>query len=270
MDEKVLKSIIYAVEEGKKMALVTLTSSKGSTPRKEGSLMSVDEKGNILGSVGGGKIESLIVERAIECLKRGKEEAFSYNLEEEGVEMACGGALEGYIKVFLPKPNLIIFGGGHISQSLCKITDSMNFRRVVVEDREEYRNYDAFKNVEDFKVASNFKEIEDINFNNSYIVIVTRGHKNDTYWAKELIKKDYKYMGVIGSSKKVLKLREDLLEEGVFEEDIKRMKAPIGLDIADGSPEEIAISILAEILLVKNKGRLAHLQDVKMKRVKIQ
>ena len=204
MDEKVLKSIIYGLENGKRMGLVTLTSSNGSTPRKNGSLMSVDENGNIVGSIGGGKIECVVIESAVKCIKCGQGKKFAYNLSENGVKMACGGAVEGYIKIFEPKPNLIIFGGGHISQSICKITDNMNFRRTVIEDREEFKEYDAFKNVEDFRIAESIEELGDINFNNSYIVIVTRGHKRDTYWAKELINKNYNYIGIVGSTKKLL------------------------------------------------------------------
>lgn len=270
MDEKVLKSIIYGLENGKRMGLVTLTASNGSTPRKNGSLMSVDENGNIVGSIGGGKIECVVIESAVNCIKCGQGKNFAYNLSESGVKMACGGAVEGYIKIFEPKPNLIIFGGGHISQSICKITDNMNFRRTVIEDREEFKEYDAFKNVEDFRIAESIEELGNINFNNSYIVIVTRGHKSDTYWAKELINKNYNYIGVVGSTKKIIELKQEVSEIGVSEELIESMYAPIGLDISDGTPEEIAFSILSEILLVKNNGKLAHLQDVKMKKLQNQ
>lgn len=270
MDEKVLKSIIEGLANGKKMALITLTSSNGSTPRKNGSLMSVDENGNIVGSIGGGKIECVVIESAIKCIECGQGQKFAYNLNENGVKMACGGAVEGYIKVFEPKPNLIIFGGGHISQSICRLTDNMNFRRVVIEDREEFREYDAFKNVEDFIVAESIDELRDVNFDNSYIVIVTRGHKSDTYWAQELINKNYNYIGVVGSAKKVIELKQAVSEKGISDDLIESMHAPIGLDISDGTPEEIAISILSEILLVKNNGRLAHLQDVKMKKLQNQ
>ena len=270
MDEKVLKSIIYGLENGKRMGLVTLTSSNGSTPRKNGSLMSVDENGNIVGSIGGGKIECVVIESAVKCIKCGQGKKFAYNLSENGVKMACGGAVEGYIKIFEPKPNLIILGGGHISQSICKITDNMNFRRTVIEDREEFKEYDAFKNVEDFRIAESIEELGDINFNNSYIVIETRGHKRDTYWAKELINKNYNYIGIVGSTKKIIELKQAVSEIGVSEELLESMHAPIGLDISDGTPEEIAFSILSEILLVKNNGRLAHLQDVKMKKLQNQ
>ncbi|MDT9330420.1 XdhC family protein [Clostridium perfringens] len=270
MDEKVLKSIIDGLAKGKRMALVTLTSSNGSTPRKNGSLMSVDKNGNIIGSIGGGKIEYVVIESAINCIESGQGKNFTYNLNDNGVKMACGGTIEGYIKIFEPKPNLIIFGGGHISQSICRLTDNMNFRRTVIEDREEFKEYDAFKNVEEFIIAESIEELKDINFENSYIVVVTRGHKRDTYWARELIDKNYNYIGVVGSAKKVIELKQAISENGISKELIEGMHAPIGLDISDGTPEEIAFSILSEILLVKNNGRLAHLQDVKMKKLQNQ
>lgn len=264
MDERVLQSIIEGLASGRKMALVTITASNGSTPRKNGSLMSVDENGRIVGSIGGGKIECVVIESAVKCLKSGQGEKFAYNLNESGkVKMACGGAVDGYIKVFEPKPNLIIFGGGHISQSICRLTDSMNFRRVVIEDREEFKDYDAFKNIDEFIVTNDIDGLRNINFDNGYVIVVTRGHKSDTYWTKELINKNYNYLGVVGSMKKILELKEAILNEGIPNELIEGIHAPIGLDISDGTPEEIAVSILSEILLVKNNGRLEHLQDVK-------
>ncbi|MGL4572556.1 MAG: XdhC family protein [Clostridium sp.] len=264
MDERVLQSIINGLENGMSMALVTITSSNGSTPRKNGSIMSVDENGEIIGSIGGGRIEGVVIENAVKCLKSGQGKLFSYDLSEKGkVQMICGGAVDGYIKIFTPRPNLIIFGGGHISQNICRLTDHMNFRRIIVEDREEFKHYDAFKNSEKFIVAKDIGELKDINFNNSYIIVVTRGHKSDSYWVKELINKKYSYLGVVGSIKKSLKLKDELATNGVAKETIESIHTPIGLDISDGTPEEIAVSILSEILLVKNNGNLEHLQDVK-------
>lgn len=266
MDERVLQSIIEGLSNGRKMALVTIISSDGSTPRKNGSMMSVNENGDIVGSVGGGKIEGVVIDSAVKCLKSGQGEVFAYDLSERGkVQMICGGKVEGYIKVFEPKPNLIILGGGHISQNICRLTDHMNFRRIVIEDREEFEKYDAFKNIEEFIVASNINEVGNINFDNSYIVIVTRGHKSDSYWVKELINKNYNYLGVVGSMKKSLQLKDILSNEGISKDMIESIHTPIGLDISDGTPEEIAVSILSEILLVKNNGSLEHLQDVKKK-----
>lgn len=269
MDEKVLKSIIEGLENGSSMALVTLTMANGSTPRKNGSLMSVNSDGIVAGSIGGGAVEHIVLKKALECIKSGKDEKFSYDLNANGkAKMICGGAVEGYIKVFQTKPTLIIFGGGHISQSICRLTDSMNFRRIVVEDREELKYEEAFKNIDRFIVAKEMEEIEDLDFEDSYIVVATRGHRIDAYWSKELVDKKYNYLGILGSIKKVIELKEGLINAGFSNEVIERMHAPIGLDIADGTPEEIGISILSEILLVKNNGNLEHLQDVKMRALK--
>ncbi|MDQ0149429.1 XdhC family protein [Eubacterium multiforme] len=264
MDEKVLQSIIDELSKGGAIALVTLTEASGSTPRKNGSIMSVNSEGNIVGSIGGGSVEAIVINEAIKCINNGKGENFSYDLSEAGkTQMVCGGAVSGYIKVFNPKPNLIIFGGGHLSQSLCKLTDGMNFRRTVIEDREEFKEYDAFKNVEEFIVTEDPERVRKINFKDSYIVIVTRGHKSDAKWLREVINEDYKYLGIVGSKKKSQKLKEILKEEGVEEDLIKKLYTPIGLDIADGTPPEIAVSILSEILLVKNNGNLKHMKEVK-------
>lgn len=257
MEERVLRNIMRELNNGKRVALAMITKSEGSTPRKAGTMMSVNEEGNIVGTVGGGAIEGRIIKECKESIKKGIGKNFEYKLNEKGeLKMVCGGDVEGYIKVFIPKPNLIIFGGGHIAQSISKITDSMNFRRTVIEDREEYKYNEAFKNVDEFIVTNNEEDIESINFKDSFVVLATRGHASDGKWLKAVIEKPYKYVGVLGSKKKVLELKENLKNQGIKDEFIEKVHMPIGLDISNGTPEEIAFSIIAEILLEKNNGSL--------------
>ncbi|WP_194191540.1 XdhC family protein [Clostridium chrysemydis] len=262
MDEKILKNISENLDSGKRIALAIITKSEGSTPRKSGTIMAVNEDRELFGTIGGGAIENSIINKCMEALDKESGMNFEYKLDKGGsIKMTCGGNVEGYIKVFMPKPRLIVFGGGHISQSIMGITETMNFNRIVIEDREEFKDFEAFKNIDKFLVCDNEEDLKGINFKDSYIVLATRGHVTDSKWLKILINKDYKYIGVLGSRKKVKELRDGLLKEGIDEKTINKVYMPIGLDISDGTPEEIAFSILGEILQVKNKGTLTHLKD---------
>lgn len=261
MEEKILKSIEENLENGKKIALAIITKSGGSTPRKAGTMMAVNEDSSLFGTIGGGAIENNIIKKCEEAIKNEEGMTFEYKLNSNGnIKMTCGGDVEGYIKVFMPKPRLIVVGGGHISQSIISVTESLNFNRTVIEDRPEYKDHEAFKNVDRFIVADNEEDIKDVNFKGAYVVLATRGHATDLKWLKILIEKEYKYIGVLGSKKKVKEIKEKLLNSGVSNELIEKVYMPIGLDISDGTPPEIAFSIIAEILKIKNEGELLHLK----------
>ncbi len=262
MEERILRNITMELSKGRKVALAIITEAGGSTPRKAGTMMSVNEDGSIVGTIGGGAIEGKVIRECENAIKEGKGINFDYRLNEKGeLKMTCGGDISGYIKVFTPKPNLIIFGAGHISQNIIKITDSMNFRRTIIEDRKEYKNHEAFKNVDEFIVTNSEGYIDNIDFEDAFVVLATRGHASDRKWLKTVINKPYKYIGVVGSKKKVKELKEYLTEKGIEEKIINNVHMPIGLDISDGTPEEIAFSIIAEILYVKNNGSLISIKD---------
>lgn len=259
MEEIILQSIAKRVEAGERAALVTLIHSEGSTPRKNGSLMAVYEDGTIYGSIGGGSVEAEAIKYTLDCIKIGESKMFELQLNESGsLGMVCGGNVKGYIKVFLPKDKLVIIGGGHIGQSLSKISSCLNFNTIVLEDRAEYKDYEAFKDATVI-IGSLEDSIKSININNNtYIVVVTRGHLLDNEAVNLLIDKPFKYLGVIGSKRKIIDMHNKLKNKDVSQENIDKIYGPIGLDIADGTPGEIAISILAEMIKVKNNGKLEH------------
>lgn len=262
MEERILRNITMELNNCRKVALAIITEAGGSTPRKAGTMMSVNEDGVIVGTIGGGAVEARVIKECKNAIKEGIGTSFDYRLNEKGnLKMTCGGDISGYIKVFIPKPKLIIFGAGHISQNIIKITDSMNFRRIIIEDREEYKSYETFKNVDEFIVTDDENYIENIDFKDSFVVLATRGHASDRKWLKAVIDKPYKYIGVVGSKKKVSGLKEYLVEKGIEEKIINNIHMPIGLDISDGTPEEIAFSIIAEILFEKNNGNLICMKD---------
>lgn len=264
MDEQILFEIYEAIKNGESAALAILTEDSGSSPRKKGSSMAVFNSGRILGSVGGGKVELTIIEKSKEAISKNESESFEYSLNEEGLGMACGGAVKGYIKVFTPKNRLIIVGGGHIGEKLNKIAKILNFYTVIFDDRLEYKDEERLKSADEIIIGNIEENLNNFNFNKEdFAVIVTRGHLTDKEALRAVIKKNASYTGMIGSLKKVKGIMNDLIEEGILEEDLRKVYAPMGLDIASSLPEEIALGILSEILLIKNNGTLKHKNEIK-------
>lgn len=251
MERLILKKIEDYLKKGKRAALVTVTYSSGSTPRKSGTLMGVFED-ELAGTIGGGKIESVVIDRARELLKTGESENFDYNLTTtDELKMNCGGNMKGYIKVFTPYPKLLICGAGHVGQKLYKVAKTLEFETKIIDDRADF-----LKDIPDMVVGT-FEEIlnnEEIN-ENTYIVIVTRGHLLDEAVLNLVKNRGAKYIGIIGSRRKVTTLKQNLEKNNEMPDNIF---APIGLDFSNGTPEEIAIEILAEILTIKNNGNLNH------------
>jgi len=180
--------------------------------------------------------------------------AFSFNHSENG--MICGGSMAGFGNILGNRVNLCIFGGGHIAQSLARIAVFAGFNVKVVEDRPEFAPFfDCARYVvcdpENYQAS-------DPALDSDYAVICTRGHKTDTQALRYCLTKPLTYLGMIGSEEKVSALLDTMQGEGVTKEQLERIYAPIGLDIADALPSEIAVAILAEVLLVKNNGTLRH------------
>lgn len=255
MEIQVLRKIAERVDKGEKAAMVILENNCGSVPGKEGSIMAVFEDGSTFGTVGGGAIEYDLTKRTKNALESNENFEFDYTLTDKGeLKMTCGGQTSGYVKIFHPKDNLIIFGAGHCAQKLAKFAVGCNFSVTVIDDREEFKNNEDFNGIKEYIVGAPSEVAEKLNYNkeSTYIVLATRGHKHDYEAAKAVINKDYKYLGMLGSKKKSIEMKNRLRDENEDLELVNKMNTPIGLDISDGSIEEIGISILAEILKVKN------------------
>lgn len=265
MDEKILLRIYESLENGKSVALAVITNENGSTPRGSGSLMAIWEDGKTLGSVGGGKVEYLVVGKAIECIGKREDFNFEYKLNDQGgLGMKCGGELKGYIKVFYPKAKLIIAGAGHISEKLNKIAKILDFHTVIIDDRDEYANKERFQEADEIIVGDIGKEVGNYDINgNTYVVIVTKGYEQDKAALEASVLKNAAYIGMIGSTNKIRTIMKELIEKGISEEKLKKIYAPMGINISSNLPEEIALGILSEIMLIKNKGTLNHKSDLK-------
>jgi xanthine dehydrogenase accessory factor len=258
----VMKKVLEEVEKGKEAAIATITKAKGSTPRGIGATMAVIEDSTAYGTVGGGSLEKKVIELCYEAIEEGNSYSITLPLHEEGIEMICGGEVDVFIDVYRGKPKLLIVGGGHVGYAIYELASLLDFHIVIFEDREEFLDKDRFPLAHDL-VYGNIKErLENYPIdNNTYIVIVTRGHKYDQESLEAVVNSSAKYIGVMGSKKKVITMMESLEDKGIDREKLDKVYSPIGLKIDDGTPAEIAFSIIAEILLIKNNGGFSHLKD---------
>lgn len=267
MEGKILKAVSSAVEKGIETAVVTVLEVKGSSPGKEGSMMAVFSDGSILGTVGGGALEYEFIKEALKAIKENKSCEKSFELTEKGsLHMKCGGFVRAYIKVFAKREKLLIMGGGHLGAELYTLGKFLNKYVVIFDDREEFANRERFPEADEIILGKMKETVKNYSIDeNSYIIIVTRGHENDKECLKAILDKKVspKYIGMVGSRGKVLSTYKELLDEGYLKEELKKIYSPIGLDISSSEPKEIALGIMAEITAVKNQKTGEHMRDVR-------
>ena len=267
MEGKILKAVSSAVEKGIETAVVTVLEVKGSSPGKEGAMMAVFSDGSILGTVGGGALEYEFIKEALKAIKENKSFEKSFELTEKGsLHMKCGGFVRAYIKVFAKREKLLIMGGGHLGAELYTLGKFLNKYVVIFDDREEFANRERFPEADEIILGKMKETVKNYSIDeNSYIIIVTRGHENDKECLKAILDKKVfpKYIGMVGSRGKVLSTYKELLDEGYLKEELKKIYSPIGLDISSSEPKEIALGIMAEITAVKNQKTGEHMRDIR-------
>jgi xanthine dehydrogenase accessory factor len=252
----IYQEIVRIRAEGEEAALVTIVSATGSTPREEGAKMLVRADGSILGTIGGGSLEAQVIKEAIKVIGQGKPKQLHSSLTAKEVEadgMLCGGEVEVFIEPILTPPTLYIFGGGHISLSLARMSKPLGFKITVIDDRAEFANANRFPEA-DATIAEDFsKSFSRLKIDkSSYIVIVTHNHQYDDMVLEWAVGTKAKYIGMIGSQRKNKAVFTHLVaKKGITKEQLARVHAPIGVAINAQTPEEIAVSILAEIIKVR-------------------
>jgi len=258
VSKKLYQRLWEMVERDEPAALVTLLETKGSAPGKAGFKMLVDEQGESLGTVGGGLIEARIIKEAREALKNNSSSIKTYTLDTEeagGIGMLCGGEVTVFIDVIVSPDTLVIAGAGHVAQSLAEVADFLGYSITVIDDREEFCNKERFPQAELCLVGDIGEKLEEVAMNqNTFLTIVTRGHAYDEIALENALQKEVGYIGMIGSKKKIEAIYQNLLQKGFSEKNLQKVHAPIGLDIGAETAEEIAVSIMAEIIRYKNKG----------------
>jgi xanthine dehydrogenase accessory factor len=238
-------------------ALCTIVRSQGSTPRHVGSKMLVYADGRTTGSIGGGEMESRVLAEALEAVRDGKPRTLTYTMAnpERGDPGVCGGQVEVFIEPLHPKPVLLLVGGGHVGKAVAHLAFWLGFRVVVSDDRPEYCTPEAVPEAEAFYPVS-MKDLPD-QFEIrpwTYIVLTTRGVDIDVPGLPALLQTAAAYIGVIGSRRRWATTCEQLLAAGVPAEQLDRVRSPIGLELNAETPEEIAVSILAEIIMMRRGG----------------
>jgi xanthine dehydrogenase accessory factor len=248
------EEIVRMRRAGQRGALATIVHVNGSIPSYESSRMLVREDGSIAGTVGGGCVEADVWAAAKEVIVAETPRKLTFHLNNEAAYDAgliCGGTLEIFVEPILPQPMLFLFGGGHVSIAAARAAHAAGFAIGVVDDRE------AFANATRFPMASEIFTSYDAAFAGihpgaaTYLLIVTRGHKDDMRVLKWAAGTAARYIGMIGSRRKVVSVYRALQEEGLQMELLERVHAPVGLEIGALSPEEIAVSITAELIAVR-------------------
>ncbi|MFH0768772.1 MAG: XdhC/CoxI family protein [Chloroflexota bacterium] len=251
----IYKEIVKLKADGEEVALVTVVSTRGSTPREEGAKMLVKADGSIFGTIGGGGLEGQVIKEAIKVISQGNPKRLPFSLTNTDVEkegQICGGEMEVFIEPIVTAPTIYLFGGGHISLPLAKIGKLLGFNIVVLDDRAEFANPDRFPEAE-ITMADDFTKLfPKLKIDkSSYIVIVTRSHQYDNTILEWAVGTNARYIGMIGSKTKVKTLFSHLQSKGISKELLDKAHSPIGLAINAQTPEEIAVSILAEIVSVR-------------------
>jgi len=249
------EEISKAIQSGKSLALCTVIETKGSVPRHAGSKMLVYSDGSHVGSVGGGEVESKTFIAAQNSIQNSKSVLINFELNQDDDQSVglCGGSVRIFIDVISQKPKIIVYGAGHVGKAVAQLAKWLNFQVVVSDDREEFCNQsnipeaDLFLTMPIESTPNNF-EIDQ----NTYLVLVTRGADVDIKGIPALLRTKAAYIGVIGSQKRWEFTKKSVLEAGISEIELLRIKSPIGMDIHAETPEEIAVSIMAEIILCRN------------------
>jgi xanthine dehydrogenase accessory factor len=259
MQEDVFAAVAQALERGEDAALVTIIGSRGSTPQRVGAKMLVFADGRTVGTIGGGCYENDAFWKAREVLTTRRARVVHYDLNDDFAEesgLICGGQMDVFIEPVEPAPRLYIIGAGHVGYHLAQLAGAVGFRIHVVDDREKFASAERFPGAAEVIVGDIGEWLHRAELPaNTYAVIVTRGHRHDLDALRALAARDLRYVGLIGSRAKVKRICDALLAESMPPECLRRVHAPIGLDIGAVSPEEIAVSILAELIAVK-RGKI--------------
>ncbi len=258
-DAEILRRLADLLEEGKPAALCILIEKRGSAPRGVGAKMIVDADGNSYGTIGGGDMERRIVKEALEAIREGRPRALNFALGVEPgegvipVESRCGGEVRVFIDVLRPEPRLIIIGSGHIAKPLATLADIVGLEAIVVDDAET-ATAERFPKVKELRTGLFERELEDVEVRPSDFVAIVHGDERHELEALKRMLGKTGYIGLLGSRGKAEAHKRRLIEMGFSEEDVRRIHAPIGLDIGATTPEEIAISIMAEIIRERRRG----------------
>jgi xanthine dehydrogenase accessory factor len=257
----IYEEIVRLRQEGRRGAVATIVNVRGSIPSFETAKMLVRDDGSIAGTIGGGCVEAEVWQAARDVMESEKPRTLTFNLNENpkyDTGLVCGGTLDIFIEPVLPPALLYIFGAGHVSVNLYKVARGAGFDVTVVDDRSTYASRERFPDAKDV-IAEDFDQgmAKITPQESSYIVIVTRGHRDDMRVLRWAVQTQARYVGMIGSKRKTISIFRELTKEGLPPHLFERVHAPVGLDIGAITPEEIAVAITAELIAVRRRSERA-------------
>ena len=262
--QTLLAELLEAQAKGQPVVMATVIRTSGSVPRQSGSKMLVYPGPRISGTVGGGELEARIIDQALQCLQSGETRIVPYSLVApgRGDPGLCGGEVEVYLEPYAPAATLFVIGCGHVGKAVAALAKWLGYRVVVSDDREELATPEQVPDADVYLPGSVAEVLEKARVHtNTYIAVLTRNVLLDREILPLLAKTDAPYIGVIGSRRRWQETRKLLLEDGMDEATLERFHSPIGLQLQAETPEEIAVSVLAEIMMMRYGGSGRRLTD---------
>lgn len=266
-DWVVFEAALAAQHEGRPAALATVIQTQGSVPRQPGSKMLVGPEGRIVGTVGGGEVEALAIREAQTAIRDGKTRVLSYNLSnlESGDPGVCGGTVTLFVEPLLLPPTVVVIGCGHVGKALAELAKWLEFRVIVVDDRPGYATPEQIPGMDGYIEAPPAELAQRLDFTpQTCIAAVTRGMVVDQELVPALLSTQAPYIGLIGSRRRWALTAQTLVEQGISRVSLERVHAPIGLELGAETPKEIAVSIMAEIIMVLRGGTGKSMQKTEL------
>ncbi|MTJ81476.1 MAG: xanthine dehydrogenase [Telmatospirillum sp.] len=257
----IYEEIVRLRREGRKGALATIITTQGSIPSYSSAKMLVRDDGSIVGTIGGGCVEAEVITGARKVMEQEKPDVLEFSLNKNpgyDTGLICGGTLEVFVEPILSDPILYLFGAGHVGLNTCRVAALAGFKVAIVDDRSSFANADRFPDAwavhaDDWdRVMASLAPPD-----GAYIVIATRGHREDLRVLRWAIGTNARYVGMIGSKRKIITLCKQLVTEGVPTSALEGLHAPVGLDIGATTPEEIAVAVVAELIAVRRRREAA-------------
>ena len=261
----IYEQIVELRRSGRRGAVATIVNVRGSIPSFKTAKMLVRDDGSIVGTIGGGCVEADVWQAAREVMESEKPRTLKFDLNQDpkyDTGLVCGGTLEVFVEPVLPPALLYIFGAGHVALNLCQTAAGAGFDVTVTDDRSSYATKERFPAAHEVHALDFDEAMQHLDPNeSSFIVIVTRGHRDDMRILRWAVQTRARYVAMIGSKRKVIEIFKTLLNEGVPAHLFDRVHAPVGLDIGAVTPEEIAVAITAELIAVRRhtSSALPHL-----------
>jgi xanthine dehydrogenase accessory factor len=271
----IYEQIVELRRSGRRGAVATIVNVRGSIPSFRTAKMLVRDDGSVVGTIGGGCVEADVWQAAREVMESEKPRTVTFDLNQDpkyDTGLVCGGTLEVFIEPILPPAILYVFGAGHVAVNLCQTASNAGFDVIVTDDRSSYATKERFPAAREVLAVDFDEATQKLDPNeSSFIVIVTRGHRDDMRVLRWAVQTRARYVGMIGSKRKVIEIFKTLQAEGMPSHLFDRVHAPIGIDIGAITPEEIAVSITAELIAIRRGAgsNLPHLNSFRGARIAI-